>query len=298
MRARTHITRRTPAPPLELAPTKLWQGCPRRGTATARMESSFAALLCGNSAVDEPSEDDQQQASSSTNDQLSSALGYITGTSDEPASPFSPRNNDWPEAMPRASPWPLEASPWAADDEDECGVCRSPPRRTVVAATARSPSDPRSPRRGPPSPVEPNVRSAERRFLDEFLVMLADGFKMRKYGRRGSPKERLVRLDGDMIVWNATRPSFRFSERGGVAVADITDVRRSFAQRKPSHVPAGRCLSLTTTHRSVDLELPDNEAREFCHDGFSLLVKFGAPPSNVDPPGRPRAIPPVDHAME
>lgn len=134
--------------------------------------------------------------------------------------------------------------------------------------------------------------------MDEFLVMLADGFKMRKYGRRGSPKERLVRLDGDMIVWNATRPSFRFSERGGVAVADITDVRRSFAQRKPSHVPAGRCLSLTTTHRSVDLELPDNEAREFCHDGFSLLVKFGAPPSNVDPPGRPRAIPLVDHAME
>ena len=72
-------------------------------------------------------------------------------------------------------------------------------------------------RRRPPSPVV-NVRSAERRFLDEFLVMLADGFKMRKHGRRGGPKDRLVRLDGDMIVWTAVRPSFRLSERGGVAV--------------------------------------------------------------------------------
>ena len=73
-------------------------------------------------------------------------------------------------------------------------------------------------RRRPSSPVV-NVRSAERRFLDEFLVMLADGFKMRKHGRRGGPKDRLVRLDGDMIVWTAVRPSFRLSERGGVAVA-------------------------------------------------------------------------------
>ena len=65
-----------------------------------------------------------------------------------------------------------------------------------------------------------NVRSAERRFLDEFLVMLADGFKMRKHGRRGGPKDRLVRLDGDMIVWTAVRPSFpvvraRWRRRGG-----------------------------------------------------------------------------------
>ena len=59
-------------------------------------------------------------------------------------------------------------------------------------------------RRRPPSPVV-NVRSAERRFLDEFLVMLADGFKMRKHGRRGGPKDRLVRLDGDMIVWTVVR---------------------------------------------------------------------------------------------
>jgi len=61
------------------------------------------------------------------------------------------------------------------------------PRTFLVAATVRSPSDPRGrgtpARRRPPSPVV-NVRSAERRFLDEFLVMLADGFKMRKHGRR------------------------------------------------------------------------------------------------------------------
>ena len=60
-------------------------------------------------------------------------------------------------------------------------------RAFLVAATVRSPSDPRGrgtpARRRPPSPVV-NVRSAERRFLDEFLVMLADGFKMRKHGRR------------------------------------------------------------------------------------------------------------------
>ena len=128
-----------------------------------------------------------------------------------------------------------------------------------------------------PSPVV-NVRSAERRFLDEFLVMLADGFKMRKHGRRGGPKDRLVRLDGDMIVWTAVRPSFRLSERGGVAVADIEEVRRTFAGRpRPSSVSEDRCLSLISKDRSVDLELPDNEVRELCHDGFSLLVKFGAP---------------------
>ena len=62
-------------------------------------------------------------------------------------------------------------------------------------------------RRRPPSPVV-NVRSAERRFLDEFLVMLADGFKMRKHGRRGGPKDRLVRLDGDMIVWTCVEIKF------------------------------------------------------------------------------------------
>ena len=132
-------------------------------------------------------------------------------------------------------------------------------------------------RRRPPSPVV-NVRSAERRFLDEFLVMLADGFKMRKHGRRGGPKDRLVRLDGDMIVWTAVRPSFRLSERGGVAVADITEVRRTFAGRpRPANVAEDRCLSLISKARAVDLELPDNEVRELCHDGFSLLVKFGPP---------------------
>ena len=179
-------------------------------------------------------------------------------------------------------------------------------------------------RRRPPSPVV-NVRSAERRFLDEFLVMLADGFKMRKHGRRGGPKDRLVRLDGDMIVWTAVRPSFRLSERGGVAVADITEVRRTFAGRpRPANVAEDRCLSLISKDRSVDLELPDNEVRELCHDGFSLLVKFGPPvtsspaaaatsgptptPSSrrVDPLGRPRTpprqrperIPSIDHDME
>ena len=175
-----------------------------------------------------------------------------------------------------------------------------------------------------PSPVV-NVRSAERRFLDEFLVMLADGFKMRKHGRRGGPKDRLVRLDGDMIVWTAVRPSFRLSERGGVAVADVTEVRRTFAGRpRPANVVEDRCLSLITAARAVDLELPDGEVRELCHDGFSLLVKFGAPvtsspgaaatsgptptPSSrgVDPLGRPRTpprkrperIPSIDHDME
>ena len=198
-------------------------------------------------------------------------------------------------------------------------------------------------RRQPPSPVV-NVRSAERRFLDEFLVMLvdlrrrrrrlrrhrqthpyvttqADGFKMRKHGRRGGPKDRLVRLDGDMIVWTAVRPSFRLSERGGVPVKDVTEVRRTFAGRpRPANVAEDRCLSLISKDRSVDLELPDNEVRELCHDGFSLLVKFGPPVTSspgtnvaptasrlaVDPLGRPRSpprkrperIPSIDHDME
>jgi hypothetical protein len=310
-------------------------GC--RGAAPI-MES----LLCGlGLGSDEPTADERQQASSWT--ALSS---YITGpTSDEPS---ISRGYDWPEpppsSPPRQSPWPIEArapSPaaaaWAPDNLPArssaapavSGTTASPPssptapRTFLVAATVRSPSDPRGrgtpARRRPPSPVV-NVRSAERRFLDEFLVMLADGFKMRKHGRRGGPKDRLVRLDGDMIVWTAVRPSFRLSERGGVSVADVTEVRRTFAGRpRPANVAEDRCLSLITAARSVDLELPDNEVRELCHDGFSLLMKFGPPvttspskaaststPSSrgVDPLGRPRTpprvqrIPSIDHDME
>ena len=265
------------------------------------------SLLCGLGlgSVDEPTDDERQQSSSSW-----TALAYLTGTtSDEPASSSISRGYDWPEpppsSPPRQSPWPIEArapSPaaatWAPDNlparssaapavsgTTAASLPSSPttaPRTFLVAATVRSPSDPRGrgtparPRR-PPSPVV-NVRSAERRFLDEFLVMLADGFKMRKHGRRGGPKDRLVRLDGDMIVWTAVRPSFRLSERGGVAVADVTEVRRTFAGRpRPSSVSEDRCLSLITAARSVDLELSDAEVRELCHDGFSLLVKFGPP---------------------
>ena len=119
-------------------------------------------------------------------------------------------------------------------------------------------------------------------------------------------------------VWTAVRPSFRLSERGGVKVAEVTEVRRTFAGRpRPSNVAEDRCLSLISKDRSVDLELPDNEVRELCHDGFSLLVKFGPPvvttkppktPSirGVDPLGRPRTpprhrperIPSIDHEME
>ena len=61
-------------------------------------------------------------------------------------------------------------------------------------------------------------------------------------------------------------------------VADVTEVRRTFAGRpRPANVAEDRCLSLITAARAVDLELPDGEVRELCHDGFSLLVKFGAP---------------------
>ena len=297
------------------------------------------SLLCGlGLGSDEPTADERQQASSSSWTALSS---YITGpTANE--SPIS-RGYDWPEpppsSPPRQGPWPIEArapSPaaaaWAADDlparSAPAPAPASPttaPGTFLVAATVRSPSDPRGRgtpiRRRPPSPVV-NVRSAERRFLDEFLVMLADGFKMRKHGRRGGPKDRLVRLDGDMIVWTAVRPSFRLSERGGISVADITEVRRTFAGRpRPANVAEDRCLSLISKDRSVELELPDNEVRELCHDGFSLLVKFGPPvttspskaastatPSSrgVDPLGRPRTpprhrperIPSIDHDME
>ena len=177
------------------------------------------SLLCGlGLGSDEPTADERQQASSSSWTALSS---YITGpTANE--SPSVSRGYDWPEpppsSPPRQGPWPIEArapSPaaaaWAADDlparSAPAPAPASPttaPRTFLVAATVRSPSDPRGRgtpvRRRPPSPVV-NVRSAERRFLDEFLVMLADGFKMRKHGRRGGPKDRLVRLDGDMIVW-------------------------------------------------------------------------------------------------
>ena len=193
------------------------------------------SLLCGLGLGSDQPTDDERQASSSW-----TALSYITGTtSDEPASPSISRGYDWPEpppsSPPRQSPWPIEAR--AGPDNLPARSAPAPapsspttaPRTFLVAATVRSPSDPRGrgtpARRRLPSPVV-NVRSAERRFLDEFLVMLADGFKMRKHGRRGGPKDRLVRLDGDMIVWTAVRPSFRLSERGGVAVADVFKMRK------------------------------------------------------------------------
>ena len=156
------------------------------------------SLLCGLGLGSEPTDDEGQQASSWT------ALSYLTGatTSDEPS---ISRGYDWPEpppsSPPRASPWPIEArapslaaAAWAPDNlparSAPAPAPASPtmaPRTFLVAATVRSPSDPRGrgtpARRRPPSPVV-NVRSAERRFLDEFLVMLADGFKMRKHGRR------------------------------------------------------------------------------------------------------------------
>ena len=179
------------------------------------------SLLCGLGLGSAENESSEEKASSSASNQLSAALAYITGpTANE--SPSISRGYDWPEpppsSPPRQGPWPIEArapSPaaaaWAADDlparSAPAPAPASPtaaPRTFLVAATVRSPSDPRGRgtpvRRRPPSPVV-NVRSAERRFLDEFLVMLADGFKMRKHGRRGGPKDRLVRLDGDMIVW-------------------------------------------------------------------------------------------------
>ena len=198
-----------------VAKQSLDAGC--RGAAPI-MESLLCGLGLG--SVDEPSEDERQQGSSWT--ALSS---YITGpTSDEPTSPSISRGYDWPEpppsSPPRQGPWPIEArapSPaaaaWAPDNLPArssaapdnlparssptpvaSGTTASPPsspttapRTFLVAATVRSPSDPRGRgtpmRRRPPSPVV-NVRSAERRFLDEFLVMLADGFKMRKHGRR------------------------------------------------------------------------------------------------------------------
>ena len=181
------------------------------------------SLLCGLGLGSAENESSEEKASSSASNQLSAALAYITGpTANEP--PSVSRGYDWPEpppsSPPRQGPWPIEArapSPaaaaWAADDlparSAPAPAPASPttaPRTFLVAATVRSPSDPRGRgtpvRRRPPSPVV-NVRSAERRFLDEFLVMLADGFKMRKHGRRGGPKDRLVRLDGDMIVWTA-----------------------------------------------------------------------------------------------
>ena len=177
--------------------------------ALGQRQPIMESLLCGLGLGSEPTAEERQQASSSS----WTALSYITGTtSDEPASPSISRGYDWPEpppsSPPRQGPWPIEArapSPaaaaWAPDNlparssaaPAASGTASPPsspttaPRTFLVAATVRSPSDPRGRgtpmRRRPPSPVV-NVRSAERRFLDEFLVMLADGFKMRKHGRR------------------------------------------------------------------------------------------------------------------
>jgi hypothetical protein len=64
------------------------------------------------------------------------------------------------------------------------------------------------------------------------------------------------------------------SKAAGISVAEIVDVRRgAFTGRpRPPGVDPDRCLSLVTTHRAVNLELPDNEVRELCVDGFGLLM--------------------------
>ena len=246
--------------------------CPRRGHSVVAKQSLDAgcrgaapimeSLLCGLGlgSSDEPTADERQQGSSWT--ALSS---YITGpTSDESQGSIS-RGYDWPEpppsSPPRQSPWPIEArapSPaaaaWAATDlparSAPAPAPSSPtpaPRTFLVAATVRSPSDPRGRgtpmRRRPPSPVV-NVRSAERRFLDEFLVMLADGFKMRKHGRRGGPKDRLVRLDGDMIVWTCVEIKFTACSSSTPSTRHLLDgVAMSVPQRstEPARPRRRRC---------------------------------------------------------
>merc|ERR1712138_379596 len=120
------------------------------------------SLLCGLGLGSAENESSEEKASSSASNQLSAALAYITGTtSGEPASPSISRGYDWPEpppsSPPRQGPWPIEArapSPaaaaWAADDlparSAPAPAPASPttaPRTFLVAATVRSPSDPR-----------------------------------------------------------------------------------------------------------------------------------------------------------
>lgn len=169
------------------------------------------------------------------------------------------------------------------------GVPGSPPETTVISAAAPSQAKGAS---GAPSGA--GVAKFESQFLGEFVLMLKQGFVVKKHGRLGAPKDRLVRLQGDDIVWTSTKSSFRRSfdrspsgmrpgaetptspgaKSAGISVAEIVDVRRgTFTGRpRPPGVDPDRCLSLVTTHRAVNLELPDNEVRELCVDGFGLLM--------------------------
>ena len=163
-----------------------------------------------------------------------------------------------------------------------------------AAAAGESPPAPGGKGEASASGGAPTVATFESQFLGEFVLMLKQGFVVKKHGRLGAPKDRLVRLQGDDIVWTSTKSSFRRSfdrspsgmrpgaespvspgsKAAGISVAEIVDVRRgTFTGRpRPPGVDPDRCLSLVTTHRAVNLELPDNEVRELCVDGFGLLM--------------------------
>ena len=104
-------------------------------------------------------------------------------------------------------------------------------------------------------------------FLLFFAVFL-------KHGRRGSPHERNVTLE-------VTGSELKFDWSSGQLKAHKNDIQLVegkgtpvFARTTADKTPAHRCFSIVTATRTLDLEAPSDQVREYWVTGIKLLLKY------------------------
>lgn len=95
-----------------------------------------------------------------------------------------------------------------------------------------------------------------------------------KHGRRGSPHERNVTLE-------VTGSELKFDWSSGQLRAHKNDIQLVEGKQTPvfqrntaEKSKAERCFSIVTAARTLDLEAPTEQAREYWVTGISLLLKY------------------------
>jgi len=152
-----------------------------------------------------------------------------------------------------------------------------------------------------------HLAECEHSFLEEFLSMLSRGVSVKKHGVGKRVRERIIKIadDEEVICWESHRrkkfltTSSKSAASGDkdppIRVRELVDVRRNTFVGKdiPQNVTPHHCLAvLTKDHTVLNLELPDEEVRDLCADGFALLYQKitlnplpGQAPDDGEPPG-------------
>jgi hypothetical protein len=120
---------------------------------------------------------------------------------------------------------------------------------------------------------EVRLLESERVFLKEFKLMMVDGFRVQKHGRRGKPHFRTIRLSPDTgcLYWGSQKAN---SKSEFILIEDIREVRRgAFDGVLMTKERSDRCFSLITDKRRLDFETADPDTRSLISDGFMLLLK-------------------------